>query len=122
MIEIKIPNLKEGSYVYYYQRLRDLREDKDMTQKQIAEILQIHQVQYHKYESGKRELPLHMAVELAKYYNVSLDYIAGLTNDKRGLTKSELPKDETVLLKKYRSLSPQNKGRLLERLDILLGK
>lgn len=63
-----------------------------------------------------------MALELAKYYNVSLDYIAGLTNDKRGLTKSELPKDETILLKKYRNLSPQSKGRLLERLDMLLGK
>ncbi|MBO6229063.1 MAG: helix-turn-helix transcriptional regulator [Ruminiclostridium sp.] len=108
--------------MFYYQRLRDLREDKDLTQKNIAEFLQIHQVQYHKYESGKRELPFHMAVELAKYYNVSLDYIAGLTNDKRGITRSELPKDETLLLKKYRALPPQNKGRLLERLDMLLGK
>lgn len=112
----------KGDFVYYYQRLRDLREDSDKTQKEIAEALQINQVQYHRYESGKRELPFHMAVELAKYYNVSLDYIAGLTNDKRGLTKSELPRDKTILLKKYRTLSPQNRGRLLERLDMLSGK
>ena len=93
-----------------------------MSQEQVAQVLGITRQQYQLYESGKREIPFHIAIELAKYYNVSLDYIAGLTNDKRGLTKSELPKDETVLLKKYRSLSPQNKGRLLERLDILLGK
>ena len=99
-----------------------MREDSDKTQKDIAELLQINQVQYHRYESGKRELPFHMAIELAKMYGVSLDYIAGLTNDKRGITRSELPKDETILLKKYRLLSPQGKGRLLERLDMLLGK
>ncbi|MBR1832784.1 MAG: helix-turn-helix transcriptional regulator [Ruminiclostridium sp.] len=108
--------------MYYYQRIKDLREDSDKTQREIANVLNMAQAQYQLYESGKREVPFHIAIELAKYYNVSLDYIAGLTNDKRGLTKSELPKDETVLLKKYRSLSPQNKGRLLERLDILLGK
>ena len=108
--------------MYYYQRIRDLREDSDKKQIDIAVFLGIAQTQYHLYESGKRELPFHMAVALAKFYNVSLDYIAGLTNDKRGITKSELPRDETVLLKKYRALSPQNKGRLLERLDMLLGK
>ena len=108
--------------MYNYQRLKDLREDSDKTQREIAEILKMAQAQYQLYESGKREVPFHIAIELAKYYNVSLDYIAGLTNDKRGITRSELPKDETLLLKKYRALPPQNKGRLLERLDMLLGK
>ena len=108
--------------MYYYQRIRDLREDNDRTQKEIADFLGISQTQYHLYESGKRELPFHMAIELAKRYDVSLDYIAGLTNDKRGLTRSELSAELTTLLKKYDCLSPQNKGRLLERLDVLLNK
>lgn len=114
--------MKGAAFVYNYQRLKDLREDNDKTQREIAEILSMAQAQYQLYESGKREIPFHIAIELAKYYDVSLDYIAGLTNEKSGLTKSELPRDETMLLKKYRILQPQNKGRLLERLDMLLGK
>ena len=69
--------------VYYYQRLRDLREDNDLKQKDVAEILNDTQQHYQLYESGKRELPMHHFITLAKYYNVSLDYIAGLTNIKK---------------------------------------
>lgn len=71
--------------MYCYQRLRDLREDADKTQKEIAEILNTAQEQYHKYESGKQELPMHHFVTLAKYYNVSLDYLAGLIDEPRKL-------------------------------------
>ncbi len=105
--------------MYYYQRLRDLREDCDKTQQEIAELLGIIQVQYHRYESGKREIPYHMVIQLSEYYNVSIDYIAGLTNDKKGLTKSSLSPIETQLLNKFRGLSEANKGRLMERLDML---
>ena len=66
--------------MYLYQRLRDLREDKDMNQSQVAKILGMKQQQYARYESGVQEIPLHHMITLAKYYNVSLDYIAGLTN------------------------------------------
>ena len=69
--------------MYFYQRLRDCREDKDMKQKEIAEILKDTQQHYQLYESGKREMPMHLFIVLAKYYNVSIDYLAGLTNDKR---------------------------------------
>ena len=69
--------------MYYYQRIRDLREDKDMTQKNVAEILGITTQQYSLYERGDREIPFHHAITLAKFYRVSLDYIAGLTNQKR---------------------------------------
>lgn len=69
--------------MHYYQRIRDLREDKDMTQKEIAAILGITTQQYSLYERGDREIPFHHAIALAKYYKVSLDYIAGLTNDKK---------------------------------------
>lgn len=69
--------------MYYYQRLKDLREDKDLRQKDVAEILQITTQQYSLYERGDREIPFHHAITLAKFYNVSLDYIAGLTNSKK---------------------------------------
>ena len=69
--------------MYYYQRLKDCREDNDKKQKEIAEIINDTQQHYQLYESGKREMPMHLFIELAKYYNVSLDYLAGLTNDKR---------------------------------------
>ena len=105
--------------MYYYQRLRDLREDSDKSQKEIAEMLFITQVQYHRYESGKREIPYHMVITLAKYYGVSLDYIAGITNDKLGLTHSTLNDKEVQIIKKYRKLSDENKGRILERLEVL---
>ena len=61
-----------------YPRSRDLREDKNLSQRQIAEILHMHKTTYARYETGEREIPLNIAVLLAKFYNVSLDYIAGL--------------------------------------------
>lgn len=68
--------------MYYYQRLRDLREDKDLTQKHIATMLQTTAQQYSLWERGDREIPFHHVITLAKFYKVSLDYIAGLTNKK----------------------------------------
>ncbi len=69
----------------YYPRLRDLREDNDLTQKQLVEILGMHKTTYTNYEQGLREIPFELAVRLAKLYNVSLDYIAGLTNEPKTL-------------------------------------
>ena len=60
-----------------YQRLRDLREDMDKSQTEIAEILQTSRQQYGRWETGAQELPMHHFITLAKYYNVSLDYLAG---------------------------------------------
>ncbi|MBQ9985919.1 MAG: helix-turn-helix transcriptional regulator [Oscillospiraceae bacterium] len=65
----------------YYKRLRDLREDNNYTQKQIAELLFTTQPQYYRYESGTRDLPCELLVILAKIYNVSTDYILGLTDE-----------------------------------------
>lgn len=64
----------------YYKRLRDLREDNDKSQSEIASFLGMKQQQYARYESGIQEIPLHHFITLAKYYNVSLDYLAGLTD------------------------------------------
>lgn len=71
--------------MYIYQRLRDLREDKDKKQEEIALVLKVSRQQYQLYESGKRELPMHHFITLARYYNVSLDYLAGLTEAPRKL-------------------------------------
>ena len=57
-----------------------MREDNDKKQAEIAMLLKITRQQYHLYESGKREMPMHHFVTLAKFYNVSLDYLAGLTD------------------------------------------
>ncbi len=69
--------------VQYYPRLRDLREDKDLTQEQLVHILNMHKTTYTNYEQGKREPPFELIIRLAKFYEVSIDYIAGLTNDPR---------------------------------------
>ncbi len=66
--------------MYFYKRLRDLREDSDKTQAEIAKILGTAREQYLKYETGKQELPMHHFITLAKFYNVSLDYLAGLVD------------------------------------------
>lgn len=66
-----------------YKRIRDLREDHDLTQKVLSEMLGITIQQYSLYERGDREIPFHHVITLAKYYNVSIDYIAGLTNKKK---------------------------------------
>lgn len=103
-----------------YNRLKDLREDMDKNQEQIAQIIGTSQSYYAQYENGKRALPFDRVVELAKYYNVSLDYIAGLTNDKKGLTKSQLSEDVSHLVKSYELLSERRKGKLEQFLQQLI--
>ena len=68
---------------FYYKRIWDLREDNDKTQKNIADYLNISQQQYQLYESGKREIPLHLIIMLANLYDVTLDYIIGRSDIKR---------------------------------------
>lgn len=66
----------------FFQRLEDLRIDANLTQAQIAKILNCQREVYRRYEKGTREIPFSYAIVLAKYYSVSLDYIAGLSNKK----------------------------------------
>ena len=66
--------------MYFYQRLKDIREDNDKKQEDIARVLNITRQQYQLYESGKREMPMHHFIVLAKHYNISLDYLAGLAD------------------------------------------
>ena len=65
----------------YYQRLRDIREDNDLTQTQIAEVLSIQQTQYSRYERGAVQMSIDKYIILAKYYNISLDYITVIIDE-----------------------------------------
>ena len=64
-----------------FQRIRDLREDRDLTQKQVATVLNCSQQVYSNYELGQRDLPTAVLLALVDYYGVSTDYILGRTND-----------------------------------------
>ena len=69
----------------YYQRLKDLREDHDLTQQDIARVLQTTREQVSKYETGKQMMGIDKYIKLAKYYNVSLDYLTGMIDTPRKL-------------------------------------
>ena len=70
-----------------YENIRNLREDKDLTQKQIADYLHCTQVCYSNYETGKRDIPTEVLLELAQYHNTSVDYLLGNTNVKKPYPK-----------------------------------
>ena len=63
-----------------YKRVRELREDKDLTQKQVGQILNMSQTGYSQYEIGKNDIPTDVLIKLANFYNVSVDYILGITD------------------------------------------
>lgn len=65
-----------------YRRIRDLREDADLYQKDLAQYLQCSQVCYSHYEIGKRDIPTDVLIKLARFYNTSVDYLLGLTDEK----------------------------------------
>ena len=85
----------------YYQRIRDLREDADKTQKQVADDLFMH---------------------VSQYYNISIDYIAGLTNEKTVIKPNNITTLDMKFLSRFKQLSEIQKGRILERIDIITEK
>ena len=87
-IELSILNYNfSGDIMKYNERIRELREDNDFNQSQIAEILNVGQKTYSDYELGKTRIPIDSIIKLAKHYNVSVDYICGVSN-----IKNEYPK------------------------------
>lgn len=64
-------------------RIKDLREDLDLTQREIADFLKIKQNTYSQYENGQRQIPIEALIALAKYYKTSTDYILGLTDERK---------------------------------------
>ena len=84
----------------YIKRIRDLREDHDKTQQEIADILGTSQTMYARYERGANELPIRHLIALCNYYKVSADYILGLSRQKNGIFLHDPPGGE----KTYRKL------------------
>ena len=70
-----------------YQRIRNLREDRDLFQKDIAELLQCTQVCYSYYEMGKRDIPTDVLIKLAAFYDTSVDYLLGVTDETKPYPK-----------------------------------
>ena len=93
----------------HYQRIRDLREDSDLTQEALCKKLYMHKTTYTNYEQGKHTVPLDFAVQLADFYQVSIDYIAGRTNFPQGMP---VVAEETDCPKYFSDLTERNKGRV----------
>jgi len=66
-----------------YPRIRDLREDRDLNQTQVASMLGMSQTGYSKYETGENDIPTAILIKLARFYNTSIDYLLGETNNKK---------------------------------------
>lgn len=75
-----------------YHRIRNLREDKDLTQEHLAKLLSISQTTYSRYEMGILDIPTQSLIKLAQYYSTSIDYLLGLTNLKKAYPKSSSKK------------------------------
>ncbi|WP_429966511.1 helix-turn-helix domain-containing protein [Enterococcus sp. AZ058] len=72
-----------------FQRIRDLREDNDLTQHQIATLLNISQSTYSRYENGELDIPIQMLIKLANYYDTSIDYLVNMTDVRTSYKASE---------------------------------
>jgi transcriptional regulator with XRE-family HTH domain len=100
-----------------YQRIEDLRIDRDLSQEKMAQLMKTSKTQYQRYENSDGNNFFEAMIQISKIHNVSLDYIAGLTNDKGGLHKNS--SEESELLSKYNALSDKRQGRVLQLLDDL---
>ena len=87
------------------QRLKEIRQDKDLYQKDIAKILNTSQKQYSLYETGMRLIPIDKLEKLAKYYDTSIDYLIGLTNERKPYPKSIIILSDSWLLMEYNCLT-----------------
>ncbi len=72
-----------------YRRIRDFREDNDLTQTQVARMLGMSQTGYSKYETGENDIPTYVLIKLSDFYNTSVDYLLGLTDEKRPYVRRE---------------------------------
>lgn len=86
-----------------FQRIQDLRIDSDLSQKKIGEILHISQRSYSHYETGSRNIPIEMLIRLADYYDTTIDYLVGRTDNKEPITKnrSNDAESESVSLTRF---------------------
>lgn len=106
--------------MHHYTRIRDLREDADLTQEQLCRQLGMNKTTYTNYEQGKHTVPFDFMVTLAEYYGVSLDYLAGLTNHPHGAANPTFTAEQIAVAEQYVRLTEKNKGRLELYLEQLL--
>lgn len=104
----------------YYRRIRELREDNDKSQKDVAKYLGTAYQYYAVYEKGGSEISFERAIMLAKYYNVSLDYIAGLTDKKTALDAPKLTREQAELVEMLNDLSPKSRKKFTALLKQLI--
>lgn len=109
-----------------YNKLKDLRENYDLTRKEVAECIGISPQNYNRYENGTREIPLHCVASLAKLYNVSADYLLGLSITPKDFSiVSGIITDKEQLQKiedKIASFKPENLALLLDYIEYLYYK
>lgn len=103
----------------HYQRIRDLREDCDLTQDALCKELNMHKTTYTNYEQGKHTVPLDFAVTLSDYNNISLDYIAGRSDYPRAASKFSFTADEELIIKLFLRLNERNRGKAEQFLEQL---
>jgi len=101
----------------FYQRLKDLKDDASLTQREAADLIGVSMNHYGKYERGETDIPFEKAIILADYYDVTLDYIAGRSQIRNHLAnKSQL----IFLAELFSHLNPENKARIEERIQEML--
>lgn len=104
-----------------YQRLKDIREDKDLDQSDIAKVLKSTQQQISKYEKGIQKMGADKYLKLAEYYNISLDYIMGLIDTPRALIEKTVPTVQALTEKQKKLLKAYSENpQLQEAIDKLL--
>ncbi len=101
-----------------YRRIRDLREDADKTQTDIAKYLGTTAQYYGKYENGEREIPFARAIKLADYYGVSLDYLADRTSAKNNYSCDFLTDDEKKVVLQFIDISERNREKVEKLADM----
>lgn len=100
-----------------YQRIRDLREDNDEKQTDIANLIGVSEATYRRYEQGKTNIFLEDAEKLSDHYDISLDYLAGRTNDKGGLHCNYLDPEQKKLLNAWEQLSSRQKSIVMASIE-----
>ena len=103
-----------------YQRIQDLRIDSDLSQKQLGEVLHISQRSYSHYETGSRGIPVEMLIRLADYYDTTIDYLVGRTNQNLFLTEISYNEQEKELVYCFKKLPLYKREKALAYIQGLL--
>lgn len=104
----------------FVKRLIDLREEKNMKQKDLADILTLKQSAVSKYEKGLSQPPIATLIKIAEYFEVSVDYLLGLSSVKNPYSADKFTPKEAEIIAKYRKLTKENQIRIDERIGAMI--